>query len=65
MGIIMWATVEAKRRLSELVTLIGRVSETRPVCFLRVRKRGPWLKPWRRVVATTQLGQNCKQKRSS
>ena len=45
MGIIMWATVEAKRRLSELVTLIGRVSETRPVCFLGIRKRRPWLKP--------------------
>ena len=41
---IEWAMVEARIRLSELVTLIGRVSETKPVCFLGMRKRRPWLK---------------------
>src|SRR4051794_5750637 len=39
------ATVLARRRLSVLVTLIGRVSETKPVSFLGRRKRKPWLKP--------------------
>ena len=42
-GIIMRARVEARRRLSVLVTLIGRVSEAKPVCFLGMRNRRPWL----------------------
>ena len=40
-GMMMVATVAAKMRLSVLVTLIGRVSETRPVCFFEMRKRRP------------------------
>jgi len=39
------ATVLARRRLSVFVTLMGRVSATKPVSFLGIRKRKPWLKP--------------------
>ena len=39
------ATAAARIRLSVLVTLRGRVSEMRPVCFLGRRKRRPLLKP--------------------
>jgi hypothetical protein len=39
------AIVEARSLLSVLVTLIGRVSVTRPVCFLGMRKSKPKLKP--------------------
>ena len=35
------AMVEARMRLSVLVTEMGRVSEIRPVCFLGMRKRRP------------------------
>jgi len=44
-GMIDLAMVAARILLSALVTLRGRVSETRPVCFLGRRKRRPKLKP--------------------
>src|SRR4051794_23360393 len=39
------ATAVARSLLSVLVTLRGRVSERRPVCFLGRRKRTPRLNP--------------------
>ena len=39
------AMTAASMRLSVLVTLIGRVSDIRPVNFLGIKKRTPQLKP--------------------
>jgi hypothetical protein len=44
-GIMALAEAAARIRLSVLVTLRGRVSDIRVVCFLGRRKRRPRLKP--------------------